>query len=444
MSVDYESAYTYDTGEVTYWGATYADEPVPKVEIDLSSTYFVLIEDLETGGVIQYETGEQYDTGLQYDGTGSFTDVTDYVKRIGISRGKKNFSYEHFEAGTAQIEIEDPDSRFMPSRTTSPYYPNVVPMRPIRISAEWSGGTTRLFRGYIDSWDILWEPNKDTAKVTVSATDAFKVLSKFETEFTGTDEDSPGTRIENMLDDKSWPAAFRDIDFTSHAVTLVADTSERRSFIQTIQDIEFADQGAFYIDGEGKVVWKGRGNTYPYISALQNYEWFMSDGAVPGGAVTYRQISLTASDDELYNYVSITNPLGNEQISTDKTSNDTYQERSLIRTDVLVFDDTQAKALADFILVRDKLPQERINSITYSPRDSVRNAEMMMGADFFDILRIIRGLPSPTNTQYSPNVYIIGFDHDITPTDWRITVNTRHQATDETINKALEGVPPKP
>lgn len=443
MSIQYDSSYTYNSGELTYWGATYADEPVLKVEISFTLTNFANIEPLNDEA-IPYDTNETYSTGLLYDGTGAFTDVTDYVKQVSISRGKQNLNYESFEAGTAQIELADPDSRFAPARSTGPYYPNVAPMRPVRISAEWSGGLFRLFRGYIDSWDIRWAKEQRITRVNITATDAMKILAKYETEYTGSPDDSPGQRITGLLNDKSWPTAFRDIDLTGHAVTLVQDTADRRSLISTIQDVEFADQGSLYIAADGKVTYRSRANSYPVISGIPDYDWTMSDGAVPGNAVTYRDVSMTVTDETLYNFVSITAVLGVEQTAFNKGSTDAFQEKAFIRTDVLVSDDTQALALAQFILDRDKNALERINSITISPRDSVQNARMAMLSDFFDIVRLSHQYAGLVGASYIVNLYLIGVEHNITPTDWQTTYTTRHQATDETINEANAGVPPKP
>jgi hypothetical protein len=410
-------------------------QPVIKVEIDLTSTFFVVIEDLEIGGVLQYETAVLYESEAPYSGAAVFTDVTDDVKRVSVSRGKASFTYEHFEAGTATIEMVDYNSVYMPSNPSSPYFPNIAPMRPIRISAELSGQVKRLFRGYIDNWQIEWRPQEQYARVRITATDATKVITKFDTVFTGADGDTPGQRIDDMLTDKNWPVAFRDIDFLGHATTLVEETADRRSLISSFQDIEFADQGAFFIDGEGKVVWRGRDNAYP-----TGQDFTISDADT--GAATYRQISMTVDDQTLYNFVSITNPLGTEQIASDTTSLDTYQERALIRTDVLVLTDTQALALADFILAKDKDPLERIDRVLVSPLDSAANAALMMGADLLTTARIIRSAPG--GFTYQVDVFIIGIEHNITPTDWQTTYNTRHQLAFNALTLAGAGIPVEP
>ena len=58
--IAYDSTYAYD-GLLTYWGAIPGEEPVLKVEIDLTSTYFINVEDSETAGSLAYETANEYD-----------------------------------------------------------------------------------------------------------------------------------------------------------------------------------------------------------------------------------------------------------------------------------------------------------------------------------------------------------------------------------------------
>lgn len=61
----------------------------------------------------------------------------------------------------------------------SPYYPNVIPMRRIRILANYGGVDYSVFSGYVDSWEQQYMPPQDAVCV-IQATDAFKFLSNAE------------------------------------------------------------------------------------------------------------------------------------------------------------------------------------------------------------------------------------------------------------------------
>ena len=104
-----------------------------------------------------------------------WTDVSDYLIDFRITRGRQ-MELNRMEAGTAQVTLDNRDRRFDPSNAASPYAPNVVPVRRIRLSATYNAVTYRLFSGYIESWPPLY-PGPLDSNVTVTATDGFKVLN---------------------------------------------------------------------------------------------------------------------------------------------------------------------------------------------------------------------------------------------------------------------------
>lgn len=95
-------------------------------------------------------------------------DITPYLRSYSFSRG--------YTAGTATFVLDNQDRRFDPTHTGGPYYPNVVPMRRIRLRATYNGTTYDRFSGYVDGWPQRYI-NPNDGYVEVNATDAFKVLS---------------------------------------------------------------------------------------------------------------------------------------------------------------------------------------------------------------------------------------------------------------------------
>jgi hypothetical protein len=65
-------------------------------------------------------------------GTYSWTDVTDYVKSFNTDRGR-DYELDQVQAGKASIVLDNADGRFTPGLASSPYFPNVIPRRRIRI-----------------------------------------------------------------------------------------------------------------------------------------------------------------------------------------------------------------------------------------------------------------------------------------------------------------------
>jgi len=71
------------------------------------------------------------------------------------------------EAATVAVLLNDQDGRFDPSNTASPYWPNVLPYRQLRIRATWSAVTYDLVRGYVERWPQRWDQHKAWAEVVV-------------------------------------------------------------------------------------------------------------------------------------------------------------------------------------------------------------------------------------------------------------------------------------
>lgn len=416
MPTAYNTTLQYNSG-VTYYGATAADKPVVMVEIDTKSTNFTLTEGQALVGSLAYDSGNAYNSGFSYAGDTPFVDITSSVRNIEITRGRSSLTYDHFDAGTCVIELADFDSSFLPGNTASIHYPRVTAMRPVRISATWSGATTRLYRGYVDRWDISWEPRQSYADVRITATDLTKVLNKLDTEVAGADGDSPKTRIDAMLDVHNIPQDFRVLD--TGTVTLLEDTTERRPLWGTLQDIETAESGALYIDGQGRVVFRDRNDATPSGTGT-----VITDAS--SSAVTYSAVDVAIDDEQLYNFVSVTIAgIGTEQTAGDTSSEEQFQRRSLILTDVLLETDAQALSLAQHLLATRKTPALRVEAVTIPTLVSTYNAYAATQLDLLDPITVVRSAPSYTSTTA---LFIVGVRHSITPTSWETTLTTQNQS----------------
>lgn len=107
--------------------------------------------------------------------TPTWVDVSDWTMSGKVTRGRSS-ELDRIRAGTATVELVNDDRRFDPTHTTGPYYPNVLPMRRLRIQATYGGTTHAVFTGFIDRWEQSYE-HPGAATATVTATDAFKVLA---------------------------------------------------------------------------------------------------------------------------------------------------------------------------------------------------------------------------------------------------------------------------
>lgn len=414
MPTAYQSTLTYDS-DVTYWGATSADRPVITVEIDTLSTEFRLVEANEFD-VPVYNSANTYNTSFTYEGDSPFRDITQSVLSIQIDRGRSSQTYDHYDAGTAQITLVDYDSRFLPGNPNSIHYPYLTPMRPIRVRAGWSGEDFVLFRGYVDRWDVNWSPNYQAASVTITATDLTKVLNNLDTTVAGLDGESPKTRLDAMLDVHLIPAEFRLID--TGTVTLLQDLTDRRDLWATMQEIETAESGALFIDGAGRIVFKDRINALPTGAG----DLFSDSGS---DSISYQELRVSSDDELLYNFVSCTISGGTEQTAGDTVSEEEYQRRSLILTELLLETDAQALALAQHLLAVRKVPEVRVESVTIPAYVSTKNQRASCVLDLLSPITVERNAPGGYTFQAA--LVISGVRHQITPAEWFIEYSTQQQ-----------------
>src|SRR6266542_562576 len=106
----------------------------------------------------------------------AWTDVTSRVRGFSFDYGRQR-ELDRTEVGSGTILFKNLDRAFDPSHTGSPYYPNVVPMRHVRIRATHHGTTYSIARGFIRSFPQTW-PGKVAAEVPVEFEDAFSVLAR--------------------------------------------------------------------------------------------------------------------------------------------------------------------------------------------------------------------------------------------------------------------------
>lgn len=107
-----------------------------------------------------------------------WVDITDRLMAASVNRGRQR-ELDTFSAGRMQVTLSNEDRALDPAYAASPWYPNVVPMRRIRLRSTYAGVTYDVFTGYVDSWTQTYDPPQ-VATCVVQASDAFKVLANID------------------------------------------------------------------------------------------------------------------------------------------------------------------------------------------------------------------------------------------------------------------------
>lgn len=114
----------------------------------------------------------------------TWVDVTAYVlwRNIKITRGR-NYEQDQFESGSIDgVDLDNTLGYFSANNTASPYYPNILPLKQVRMRAAFGGVTYDLFRGYITAWtpDITLEQGRNQPIVHLAISDIFARLAKMD------------------------------------------------------------------------------------------------------------------------------------------------------------------------------------------------------------------------------------------------------------------------
>lgn len=113
--------------------------------------------------------------GLDLTGSGTYTTIPGVVSAV-ITRGRQR-ELDRFQEGRIELVVRNETRDLDPANTAGAYYPDLKPMRRLRLRANYSAVNYDQFVGYVDRW--TQDPaGPHDATVRVEATDYFKVLAR--------------------------------------------------------------------------------------------------------------------------------------------------------------------------------------------------------------------------------------------------------------------------
>jgi hypothetical protein len=345
---------------------------------------------------------------------------------VQTKRGR-NRILNKFEAGSASIVLRDDTAAFSPSNTSSPYYGKLVPLRKIRVWADYQDEdtliTTRyfIFSGYITAYDTNFVRGAEgTSTVTLQCVDGFRLFTNIAiSTVSGTSAGQlSGARINALLNLADYPDSQRAIDAGSS--TLQADPGTERSLLDAIQTVEVSEFGGFFFQKTGTATFLSR-ETVSLKADETPYDF--SD---TGTGIGYAAIDFAYDDSLLVNDVTVQRLGGTAQNVQDATSIETYFLHSGQRTGILVQSDEEANNQAVMLLNARKNATLRIDSMTLNLFDTNANANARILAglkmEIFDLLNITKTMPG--DSIVTRELFCQGVAHEITPKVWNTTIYT--------------------
>ena len=358
-------------------------------------------------------------------GSTVIVDVSNQVSKID-TRKERNLFQDKYLSGTATVRIIDENGDWNPQNTSSPYYPNLVPLRSIQISADYGGTTYGIFKGYITEYLYTYPKDQEIGYVDLICSDGFKLLfnSNVTTVIGQAAGQDTGTRIDKILNTVGWPTSQRSIQTGN--TTCVADPATVRTGLTAIQTAEFTEQGAFYVDKSGNAVFKNR----QFVYDAQSVSPTKFSNVVGSPDINYAGITFAHDDKTIVNQATITRIGGTAQTFKDNTSVTQYFLHSVTAENMLMQTDANALALATAYVTSRKDTTIRIDSITLDLITLAYGAGIIaaLDLDYFDTMQITNA--NVSGTTIVKTLQCQGIAHSITPNTWNTVLTTQEPLLD--------------
>ena len=385
--------------------------PAPAVKVELGLNLgqrdpFAFVLDNATRGVL-----DNTDFTLGGD---RFFDISDRLVTTQVRRGKSQ-ALDRIDAGVVAITVDNSDREFDPLYQDGPYFGQLIPRRSVRISAN----NYPVFVGFIDDFDIQYEPGKQSV-VRIDVSDAFSVLANSGLEEFTPESELSGARIETVLDrpELAWPAELRDID-PGNSLMLDADVAENTPALEYLQLVANSEFGTLFLSKDGKVTYRER-NAVPNVPDL-----VFTDEVVAGvyQGIQFADVNIVYGSENLYNRIVLENAdiFPEQAFAEDEESQVVYGPRTFSQSGLLIQDPEQLQFLADFNLARYKEPQYRFETVTVVLDTlTTENQDKVLDLEIGDIV-LVRFEPSDIPPAIEQYVRIIGINHDWNPANKNIS-----------------------
>jgi len=358
------------------------------------------------------------DVNVLGDATAVIVDVSDLVNLIQTNRGR-NAVADEFQTGQLTLRIVDQNGDFNPQNPGSPYYELLTPMKKVQITATYSGVTYSIFSGFITSY-VNTQPKDATevAYTTIQAVDAYRLAqnAQISTVTGATAGDLSGTRINQILDQISWPASMRDVD--AGLTTMQADPGTTRTSLAALQTVADSEYGAVYVDASGSFVFQDRSVTVSSIGGTPTL--FADDGT----GIKYANAVWKLDDTLVFNSATVTRAGGTAQVATNSASIAKYFIHSyflnnlLMQTDAVALDYAQAYVASR---AETSIRCDAVELDLYTP-DYNTGIIAALDLDFFDPITVITTQPGGSTLDKTLQIFGVGMN--ITPNSWKTVFTT--------------------
>lgn len=337
-------------------------------------------------------------------------DVTDESQIITVNRGRTD-ELSEFPAGTCTVTWPNDLRQLDPLYALSAYFGEEFVAKRLQVLVD----DISIFDGPIEDIDFGY-PIDGVSTATITAVDALGQLARKEfDEWTSTAGQLPGVRLQEVLDRAEvLYAGPRSIDPGVSVLTedLVTWGSNVRNYAQLISA---SDLGRFFVDRSGVLRFIDR---HSVLNQPPGVEFTDTDAGV-----LYQGVTRADGTRYLFNRVSIDRVGGIKQTAHDLTSQGRYGIRSDSRGGLLLDDDNDAMAMANYLLSLYSTPTTRLTSfsVIVPGLDTVQKQRDVVALDIGDVV-FGTHTPEGLGTAVEQLTIVEGVAHTLAPGSHSMTV----------------------
>ena len=343
-------------------------------------------------------------------------DITSDTVNINIRRGR-DLTQDKFNPGTASVRVLDPNGDWNPQNPSSPYFGQLQPLRKLVMVATHNSMTYPLFAGYTLAYNYTYPSSESFGYIDIQCTDAFTLFNKsaITTVAGATAGETTGARIADILNQIGFPGGQRNLDTGN--ITVQADPGTLRTVLQALQDIEFTEYGAVYVDATGDIVFRQRTDLIQALTVAPTV--FNQTTGIP-----YKNLKFSFDDKLIFNIARFTRVGGTMQTASNQTSIDTYFPHAITKEDLLHQTDADTLDLAKAYVGNRSTTDIRIDAMTLdlTTPNYAAGIQAALGLDFLSAVQISN--EQPGGSTITKTLQIFGVQHQITPQSWLTTFTT--------------------
>lgn len=346
------------------------------------------------------------------DDTPTWTDVTADVESITVHRGK-SAELARFQPGVATIQFDNTARKYDPLHTSGPYYGKLLPRKQVRIHAYESTVLKRinLFSGFIQprGWQYTYS-HPGQARATVTCFDQFGILGSFELAELADGQhagDLAGTRVGRVLDQVGIPNGWRQIDT---GLTVFQGTTFGANALDYLHRCAESEGGALYCDNDGLLVFDDR------HAVISDSRMTTSQATFDDTTTTLNFDSIEIEETEIYNRARVNRDGGGTQEYADTTSITNHTEQTRQLSNLLMRNDPEAYARAEWIVKQHKDPLFAPRRISFDAARSTALLDQALYRELRDRITV-KYTPPGGGTQIVEECFIDSITHTIPVAD---------------------------